>query len=165
MNGDGYATDLLYIPAAKGDIKFVSSADEDAFFNFMEQDKYMKDHKGEYVEANSVMAPWLHRFDFRIAREYYFKVGGSTNSLQLSMDFLNVGNLLNSEWGISQNMYSANNGRILKYEGKDASNVPSYSMVKIKDDKGNSVYPTESFTNVSTYNQCWRLQIGVRYSF
>ena len=62
-------------------------------------------------------------------------------------------------------MFSANNGQILKYEGKDASNVPSYSMPKIKDADGNSVYPTESFTTYLNYNQNWRLQIGIRYFF
>ena len=165
MNGDGYATDLLYIPEAKGDIKFISTADEDAFFNFMAQDNYMQNHKGEYVEANSVMAPWLHRFDLRFAQDFSIKSGATKNTLQFSVDFLNFGNLLNSEWGISQNMFSANNGRILKYESKDAGNVPSYSMVKIKDADGNSVYPTESFTPYLNYNQNWRLQIGIRYFF
>lgn len=165
MNGDGYASDLIYIPKAKGDIRFVTTADEDAFFKFMEQDKYLKNHKGEYAGAYDVMAPWVHNFDFRIAREYYFNVGGSTHTLQLSLDLLNAGNLLNSEWGISKNMFSSNNGQILKYEGSDASNVPSYSMAKIKNADGNLVYPTETFSTYLNYFQTWKLQIGVRYSF
>jgi len=165
MNNDGIAADLIYIPEAKGDIKFVSAADEDAFFKFMEQDSYLKDHKGEYAGANAVMAPWLHRFDLRIAQDFSINAGNTKNTLQLSVDFLNFGNLINSTWGVSQNMYSANNGQILKYEGKDASNVPSYSMAKIKDVDGNSVYPTQSFTDYLNYNQTWRLQIGIRYFF
>ena len=161
MNGDGYAADLIFIPEAKGDVKFVSAADEDAFFKFMEQDKYLKAHKGEYAEANSARAPWVHNFDLRIAREYYVKVGNTTNTLQFSLDFLNFGNLLNSEWGVSKNMFDANNGQILKYEGKDASNVPSFSMVK--DSDGN--YLSKSYSTYYNYNQCWQLQIGVRYFF
>jgi hypothetical protein len=66
MNGDGYATDLIYIPKAKGDIVFASTADEDAFFKFMEQDKYLTAHKGQYAEGNSVVAPWVNRFDLRL---------------------------------------------------------------------------------------------------
>ncbi len=165
MNGDGYASDLIYIPEAKGDIQFVSQADEDAFFNFMEQDEYLKSHKGQYAEAYKVMAPWVHRFDFRIAQDFSINAGATQHTLQLSVDILNFGNLLNSKWGVSKNMVSANNGQILKYEGTDASNVPGFSMVKIEDAEGAMVYPTESFTPYLNYNQTWKLQIGARYFF
>lgn len=165
MNGDGYSTDLLYIPAAKGDIKFVSTADEDAFFAFMEQDKYLTKNKGKYAEANATRAPWVNNFDLRIMQDFRVKAGKTMNTLQLSLDFLNFGNLLNSEWGISKNMASANNGRILKYEGKDAENVPTYSFVKIKNAEGTMVYPTESFSTYYSYSDTWSLQLGLKYIF
>ncbi len=165
MNGDGYASDLIYIPNNKGDIKFVSTADEDAFFSFIEQDKYLKKHKGEYAEAYSARAPWVHSFDLRLAQDFSINTGETKHTLQFTFDFLNFGNLVNNEWGVIKNMSSANNGKILKYEGKDASNVPSFSMIKIKDAEGNSVYPTNSYTTFLNYNQCWRLQIGIRYFF
>jgi hypothetical protein len=161
MNGDGYATDLIYIPNAKGEIKFVSSADEDAFFNFVEQDKYLKNHKGEYAEAYAARAPWVHTFDLRVAQDFSLNTGDTKHTLQFTLDFLNFGNLLNSEWGVSKNMFDANNGQILKYEGKDASNVPSFSMVKNSD----GAYLSESYSTFYNYNQCWQLQIGIRYFF
>jgi hypothetical protein len=114
MNGDGIATDLIYIPKGKGEIKFISSADEDAFFSFVEQDKYLKNHKGEYAEAYAARAPWLHRFDLRFLQDFSVDVNGAKNTLQLSFDFLNFGNLINSEWGVVKTMNNANNGRILK---------------------------------------------------
>jgi hypothetical protein len=165
MNGDGYNTDLIYIPKAKGDIKFKTTEDEDAFFKFMSQDKYLKKHKGEYAGANSVMAPWVHNFDLRFAQDFKVKAGNSTNTLQLTVDILNFGNLLNSEWGISKNMSSANGGAILKYEGKDASNVPTFSFVKIKDKDGKEIYPTQTFTTNYYYGETWKLQLGLRYIF
>ena len=165
MNGDGYNTDLIYIPKAKGDIKFKTTEDEDAFFKFMSQDKYLKKHKGEYAGANSVMAPWVHNFDLRFAQDFKVKAGNSTNTLQFTVDVLNFGNLLNSKWGISKNMSSANGGAILKYEGKDASNVPTFSFVKIKDKDGNQIYPTQTFTTNYYYGETWKLQLGLRYIF
>jgi hypothetical protein len=165
MNGDGYAADLIYIPNSKGDIKFISTADEDAFFSFIEQDKYLKRHKGEYAEAYAARAPWVHSFDLRLAQDFSINTGETKHTLQLSFDFLNFGNLINNEWGVIKNMNSSNNGKILKYEGKDASNVPSFSMIKVKDAEGNSVYPTDSYSTFLNYNQCWRLQIGIRYFF
>lgn len=160
MNGDGMANDLIYIPNGKGDIKFVSPEDEDAFFKFMDQDKYLSNHKGEYAESYAARAPWVNRFDLRIAREYYFNVAGRRNTLQISLDALNIGNMLNSEWGVYQTNSGSNNGRILKYEGKDADNVPSFSMAKVKGE-----YPTETYSFNYNYGQVWQLQLGVRYSF
>jgi hypothetical protein len=161
MNGDGIATDLIYIPKEKGDIQFKTPEDENAFFAFMEQDKYLSSHKGEYAEGNAVTEPWLNQFDLRLLQDFSVKVGNSKNTLQLSLDFLNFGNLINSTWGVGKNMFSSNNGQILKYEGKDANNVPTFSMVKDKD--GN--YLSQTFSTYYNYNECWFLQLGLRYIF
>ncbi|MEC5164530.1 hypothetical protein RCH18_000246 [Flavobacterium sp. PL11] len=160
MNGDGIGSDLIYIPKAKGDIKFINTASEDAFFKFMEQDSYLKANKGKYAEANAARSPWVNSFDLKLVREYYFKVGGNNNTLQFTMDFLNVGNMLNSEWGVQKNNSISGNGRILKYEGKDASNIPSYSFNKVS-----GKFPDKTYDYNYFYAQTWKLQLGVKYSF
>ena len=160
MNNDGMATDLIYIPKGKGDIHFVSAADEDAFFEFMDQDSYLKNNKGKYAKANSTMAPWVHQFDLRIAREYYIPVGESTHALQLNMDILNIGNLIKSKWGVEKRMHTANNGQILRYEGKDANNVPEFSFPKYQGE-----YLSKTFDYYYSPGQTWMLQVGARYTF
>lgn len=166
INGDGWgSTDLIYIPEKKGDIRFVSSEDEDAFFAFMDQDKYLKANKGGYAGANGVKAPWLHRFDFRVAREFNVRVGQTNNSLELSLDILNVGNLLNTKWGVMKNMASSNNGGILRYESTDSDGRPVFSMPMVRDSNDEMVYPTETFSTVYGPDQTWRMQVGVRYRF
>lgn len=159
MNGDGVNADLIYIPKAKGDIQFVSAEDENAFFAFMEQDDYLKNHKGEYAEANAARAPWVHKFDLRILEDFSVKVGKTAHTIQLSADVLNVGNLINSKWGVNKNMAASNYGAILKLEEVNA-NVPSFSMVKVGGE-----YPTKTYSTYENYNQCWQLQVGVRYMF
>jgi len=160
MNGDGIGNDLIYIPKARGDIKFISQDDEDAFFAFMAQDGYLKKHKGEYAEAYAARAPWVHKFDLRLLQNFRVKAGQTMNTLQLSFDVLNVGNIFNSKWGVNKNMAASNYGRILKYEGRDANNVPSFSTVKI-----NGEYPTKTYDTYLNYGQCWSLQVGLRYIF
>ena len=160
MNGDGIGNDLIYIPKNKGDIKFITPEDEDAFFKFMDQDKHLSKHKGEYAQAFAARAPWVNRFDLRLAREYYFNVAGKRNTLQFSLDCLNFGNLINSKWGVYKSNTVSNNGRILKYEGKDANNVPEFSFVKVKGE-----YPTETYDYNYNYTQAWQLQFGIRYIF
>jgi hypothetical protein len=160
MNGDGLKNDLIYIPGKKGEVAFETTADEDAFFAFVEQDKYLSKHKGEYAEANAARAPWVNRLDFRFVQDFYIKAGSSNNTLQLSLDILNVGNLLNSKWGVYKNMAVSKYGAILNYEGSDASNVPSYSMVQVDGE-----YLTKSYDTYLNLDQCWSLQVGLRYIF
>jgi hypothetical protein len=162
MNGSGLTgTQMIYIPKAKGEVKFTSQADEDAFFKFMEQDTYLSNNKGKYAEAYAARAPWVHKFDFRFLQDFSVKAGSTRHNLQLSLDILNVGNLLNSTWGVNKNMAASNFGRILKYDGRDASNVPSFSMWK----NSAGEYPTKSYDTYLNTGQVWSLQLGLRYIF
>lgn len=161
MNGDGVNNDLMYIPKDDSEIRFTSEADRQAFWDFVNQDSYLKNHKGEYAEAYSAYAPWVHRFDFRWAHDFNLKVGKTMNRLQLSVDFMNIGNLFNSKWGVEKDMSNCNGGRILKYEGRDADNVPTFSMYRDAD--GNA--PTSTWSFNRNYDQCWQMQIGVKYYF
>jgi hypothetical protein len=160
MNGDGVNNDLIYIPREKGEVAFVTTADEDAFFAFIEQDKYLSNHKGEYAEAYAARAPWVNRIDFRFVQDFSIKAGSTNNTLQLSIDVLNAGNMLNSEWGVYKNMTVSNNGAILRYAGRDAKNVPSFSMVQV-----DSAYPTKTYSSNLNIGQTWMLQVGLRYIF
>ena len=161
MNGDGIGNDLMYIPKDDSEINFTNEADRTAFWAFVEQDSYLKNHKGKYAEAYAARAPWVHRFDLSIVQDFSIKVGKTTNKLQLSLDFMNIGNLFNSKWGVRKTMANSNNGRILKYEGRDANNVPTFSMYR----DGNGVAPTETYSYNHDYNECWSFQVGVRYIF
>jgi len=163
MNGSGLTgTQLIYIPKAKGDIKFVSSADEDAFFKFMEQDKYLSKHKGQYAEAYASRSPFVHKFDLRILQNFNVKAGNTRNTLQLSLDILNVGNLLNSKWGVNKNMAVSNYGRLLTYVADpDNPTVPTFSMWK----NSNGEYPTQTYDTYRNVGQCWSMQVGLRYIF
>lgn len=165
MNGDGFATDLIYIPNGKGDIKFKTTEDETAFLAFVEQDNYLSKHKGEYAKAYEARSPMVSNLDFRLLQDFSVKIGKNTNTLQLSLDILNFGNLINSEWGVAKTMLSSNYGQILKYEGKDINNVPTFSMVKVKDSSGNLNYPTNTYSTYYNYGQCWQMQVGLRYIF
>lgn len=161
LNGDGMGNDLMYIPANRGDIKFISQADEDAFFKYMEGDKYLTKNKGKYAEAYAGRTPWVNNFDLKLVHEYYVgKSGGTKNTLQFIADILNVGNLINNKWGVRQTQYNTiNQGRILKVENI-TSNVPTYSFVKVKGE-----YPTTPYDYNYSIGETWRLQLGVKYIF
>ena len=173
LNGDGIGADLMYIPKNDSEIVFVNKFDADGnqtvnadndradFWKFMEQDSYLKKHKGEYAEAYSARAPWVHRFDFRWAHDFTLNIGNTKHLLQLSADVENIGNLINSTWGVAKSMTPANNGAILKYEGKNESNQPTFSLYR--DANGNA--PTKTWEYNRAWDQAWRIQFGVKYYF
>lgn len=165
INGDRNATDLIYIPASKNEINFKTEADADAFWQFVEADKYLSSHKGQYAEAYAARSPWYHRFDFSVSKDFNFTIAGKTHGFQLSASIDNIGNLLNSKWGTRKmSAYQTSlNGTIapLKYEGVNANNEPVFSMNKAAD-----VLPVQNY--IKTYinsSECWHALIGIKYFF
>ncbi|SNU12364.1 Outer membrane receptor proteins, mostly Fe transport [Prevotellaceae bacterium KH2P17] len=160
INGDGISNDLMYIPANDDEIQFTKESDRELFWNYVNQDKYLKNHKGEYAEAYSARAPWVHRFDFRWAHDFTLNIGSTHHKLELSANIENIGNLFNSKWGVTKNMSNSFNGQILSID-KVQNGVPYFSMAK----DANGMAPTETWSFNRNYNECWKLQIGVKYYF
>lgn len=167
INGDNIGYDLMYIPANDQEISFTNEADRQLFWNFVNQDNYLKHHKGEYAEAYSARAPFVHRFDFRWAHDFCFKTGNLGHKLQLSIDLMNLGNLLSSKWGVEKTMSSCFNGQVLKVD-KVVDGVPSFSMNRTLDANKQPIadtYSKKTWEFNHNYNQCWKLQIGLKYYF
>ena len=162
INGDGINNDLMFIYPTGKEINWVNDAVNSAaaYDAFVAQDKYLRSHKGQYAEAYAARAPWVNRFDFRWAHNFKFNTGNQVHNFQLSMDVLNIGNMFNSEWGVYQNNSISNNGRILKYEGVNGANEPTFSLVKVNGD-----YVSQSYDYVVNSGQCWQIQFGLRYFF
>ena len=165
MNGDGIAYDLMYIPATKDEVKFRSEADRDAFWRFLEQDRYLSRHKGRYAEANAARSPFVHRIDLWIAKDFDFKVGATGHRIQVSASIDNIGNMIDSSWGVRKLAYGQSSGTgfisPLKFEGVDDAGVPFFSFNKV-----NGEYPTQTYTNcyIDT-GECWHVLLGIKYLF
>ena len=160
MNGDSYKYDAIYIPKSKDELMFVSQDDADRFWNYLEHDSYLKNHKGKYAEAYSVYSPWAHTVDFRYAHDFKINIGKTVNILQLNFNISNLLNMFNSSWGVSKYMNpNLNSGRILTYEGVNASGVPVFSTPA-------AVQPgVKTWTYDHSIGQCWYAQIGLKYMF
>ncbi len=160
VNGDGIASDLIYIPADDSEIHFTNDADRKDFWQFLNQDSYLSSHKGQYAEANSAHAPFVHRFDFRWAHDFDLKLGATTHRLQLILDAMNIGNMCSSRWGVEKNMLGSFSGQFLKVD-KVENGVPYFSMRRDADGKA----PTATYDYNHAYDQCWKLQVGLKYYF
>ena len=107
--------------------------------------------------------PLRHVFDFRYAHDFIVKVGSTKNTLQLSLDVQNVGNLFNSQWGVTKTWSpdvpkdTNGNAKIIKMERIDPDGVPVFSTAVASGAK--------SWDYSHTLANCWYMQIGVRYMF
>lgn len=100
-NGDTYrGNTLMYIPARDEMDRtlWADDSSKQAFDDYIESDPYLRSHRGSFAERNSHSLPFEHRVDLHLAQDFYF--GRNTSRrVQLSLDILNVGNLLCRSWG------------------------------------------------------------------
>ena len=157
--------DLIFVPASQSQINLVpytsggqvvSAAQQwqqlDAYIS---QDKYLSSRRGDYAERNGSLSPWYTQLDAKILQDFTLTTGsGKKNTLQLSLDILNLGNFLNASWG---NRQLVGNNRFIEVAEYTvaAPNTPSFTFRG-----GNQTFFTD--TNL---NSRWRAQVGVRYLF
>ena len=106
---------LIYIPtdAELASMPFVDEDNKAAFKEWLATDSYTRKHRGEYSVRNCAVAPWVNRFNVKVAQDFYFNIAGKRNTLELALDIKNAGNLINSNWGTYKQLTSAT---VLNYD-------------------------------------------------
>ena len=102
VTGEGGSANLIWIPTDSqlSQMPFKDDENREAFKSFIESDKYLSAHRGEYSIRGAVAAPWLHRFNLKVAQDFVLNIANRPTTLQIGVDVLNVANLLNSNWGL-----------------------------------------------------------------
>jgi hypothetical protein len=201
FNRDGQTNDLIYIPKDATEIQFAdqtygsgasavsytANQQRDLFFKYIEQDKYLSAHKGEYAERNGAKMPWRNQVDLKFAQDIFTNLGGRRNTLQFTWDVFNFGNLLNKNWGIFQqtnasgilvprNVSTPGNVTVggvsqpgLTINGV-ATAVPAFTVggttkpyFSLASDRNQPV--TTTFRDVNTLSSTYYMQFGLRYTF
>ncbi|KAA1244732.1 carboxypeptidase regulatory-like domain-containing protein [Aquimarina sp. RZ0] len=160
INSDGSnLNDLIYIPTADELDTYnfsgttVEQADQRAAFEaYIQQDEYLSDRRGEYAEKYAILSPWRGRWDMKLLQDYDLLIGDKTNTIQLSIDILNLGNLLNSDWGVIE--IPVNDQPI--GVSVDDDNTPTYTF---------DTSQTKTFGNDFSLDSRWQAQVGLRYIF
>jgi hypothetical protein len=175
MNGDGNSSDLMYIPKDKSDITFIDATSGgvtitaqdqlDAFWSYLESDSYLSANKGKYAERFGKLEPWYNNIDFKFAQEIFTQIGESRRgTLEITLDVLNVGNLLNSEWGTYKTFGITNgydNIQLIKTAGfQNGAAVYQLNASTIQSFNDNAKF----VDNVST-GSTWSMMLGVKFKF
>ncbi|MFZ5428819.1 MAG: TonB-dependent receptor [Bacteroidota bacterium] len=166
------SNNLIYVPKDASEITFVNQTvngvvwtaqeQSDAFFAYIDQDKYLKTRKGQYAERNGAILPWTNRYDVKVLQDFYVNVGGKRNTIQLSLDILNVGNLIDKNWGKA---YLFNQNNILTPTNQN--NVVAGGTVKptYRLNPYNNQMLKETFRDNIGYASTYSMQFGIRYIF
>ncbi|TXH12381.1 MAG: TonB-dependent receptor [Gammaproteobacteria bacterium] len=161
VNQAGYFNDLFYVPAGPGDVLWTGGAAmEQAFFSFLANTPDLQRFQGQVAPANAFRTDWVNNFDLRISQEVPMPFG---HKAELSVDVMNIGNLLNKEWGLIEDYGFNATRRVANYAGIDpATGKYVYHFTGVGDnpsiqennnDKGN--------TGVSR----WSVMVGFKYKF
>jgi len=162
LNGDGVAgNDLMYIPSkpGSGEVVFAGgAADEARFWDIVNRYPELTKSIGGVTKRNGSHSPWVNNVDLRVSQELPgFKVG---HKGWVTLDFLNVGNALNSQWGrIDEVLFQSAGGAarsFVNYKGLDAngkyiySTMPAVENLETRQVKGESQ---------------WAIQLTLKYEF
>lgn len=164
VNGDGVAgNDLIYIPRSQDEINFdpilseagaiVRTPEQQwaALNALIEQDDYLSEHRGQIAERYGAIVPWYTNMDLRVLQDFILR----DHTFQLSLDVLNLGNLINSDWGVRQL----------------PSTAATTPLVLTRfNEQGEPVFQfprdvTETFIDDVSELSRWRAQLGFRYLF
>ena len=172
LNGDGgTSNDLIYIPRDASEmnfeeytvtvsgnpVKFTVQQQIDAWEAFIQQDEYLRSHRGQYAERGGISLPMIYRADLSIAQDLFTNVLNKRNTLQFRVDFLNIGNLINNDWGVGQRFVTT---QPLIARPADAQGRALYRLRNIGDQLLSKTYePTAGIDDV------FRIQFSLRYIF
>jgi outer membrane receptor for ferrienterochelin and colicin len=179
-DGTGGNNDLIYIPRNQSEIVLVpvntgggtitDTRTPDVMWNqlnsFIEQDKYMKSHRGQVAERNGAVLPFFNHLDLNVTQDFYLRTGKNRHTLRLSFDMINITNFLNKNWGIAKTFSSTS---FLKFEGLVTDpadpNIgkPRYSFLYQNPAK-ETPFTTSYQDNTSILSR-WQGQLGIRYLF
>jgi hypothetical protein len=168
-NGDGVSgNDLIYIPKDTSEMNFkpltvsgktFTAADQAAAFEqYIQNDDYLRSHRGQYAERNGFYSPLVNRVDLSIMQDIFHKIGGARHSGQLRLDITNLGNLLNHNWGVSQRLI---NNQILTSPSAD----PLTGKLLYNMQSASGVLLTTPWQTNAGISDVYVMMLSFRYTF
>lgn len=140
-NGRNSNYDLIYIPAATELDKMVflpntvnnniySPREQKILLNnFIESDKYLRKHRGQFADRNGARLPFSHVVDLRIQQDFIIRSKKKATGINIIYDVFNLTNMLNRKWGRIYFM-SFENYALIRFAGfvDPASLTPQYQF-------------------------------------
>ena len=170
INGDGgTSNDLLYIHRGTTEMNFQNipgfTAEQQAaaWDAFIAQDPYLSKHRGEYVERGAIFLPFVNRLDMSVTQDVFTDIGGSRHRFQFRIDFINFGNLLNKNWGVSQRLVS--NSPLIVPTAAQGGPVDAQGRMQYRMRTINGQLMRTSYEQTADLNDLYRIAFSLKYFF
>jgi len=166
INGDGYANDLAYLPASASEMTFTNGTYQQ-LLDWLSVEPCLSGFLGKVMPRNACRGPWTNTLDARLSVQLpsFKKV-----KVELTVDALNVLNLINSKNGIVRYMSNAGNTALTPLSFNPSTGVVSTASVSATNPLAgydlafmlNPANPRYSFDNLRSR---WQIQFGGRIRF
>lgn len=167
LQGSSQYVSLVYIPEAdeavhyfKDEANATAVQQAEAFNKYIDGNDYLKSRRGKFTERNGARTPWNVQADLHLSHK--IALGrDKTQSLALTVDVINLTNLLNKEWGVRYYSSPAFNSTA------SVGLTPSAPFAAMNEGH----YPAFTFSEPGTpYSIDYlasrtRLQVGLKYEF
>jgi hypothetical protein len=169
--------DLIYIPTTAelqsmtflnntvNGVTYTPQQQKDALNAFIENNKYLRNHRGQYSERNGDRMPFTKLLDLKFAQDFNIKVAKHTYQLQLTYDIFNFGNMINRNWGRTYFM-SFDAQQLIRFNGyvNATSNLtPQYTFNPTLTQPKSETFV--STTSAPSFSARWTSQLGLRFNF
>lgn len=151
---------MSFLPNTVGSVTYTEAQQREMYNDFIESDKYLKKHRGEYSERNGGRLPFTHVVDLKLQQDFNVKIGSKNYQLQLTYDVFNFTAMLNRTWG---RQYFANFDQVtvIQFEGYASATdlTPRYRFTPRANGKFYDI--SDGVFNSSR----WTSQVGLRLNF
>ncbi len=167
-NGDGIFQDPAYIPTANDSLvsyvvgsRAATAAEIQAFNDFISSDPYLAARRGSIAERNGTRTPWVNQLDLGVQQELpgFFKGHKSV----VRLDVYNVLNLLNNDWGITENVGGFDTRYLATLSRVNADGTYVYDLARNSPQELSVYDASASFP--SRVVSRWSLLLTLRYQF
>ena len=155
-NGDGVGgNDEFYVPRDGGDIELKAPVTDSARLqNYINGDQCLRQNRGRILPRNSCRNPWQNQLNARLSKVFPTFNG---QSVEITLDMLNVLNFIKSSWGLTRITGGFEETNLVRMTGYDATKqVGIYSFTPP---------PKAAVSNVNALGSRWVCQLGARYTF
>ncbi|GAB2981914.1 TonB-dependent receptor [Mucilaginibacter puniceus] len=126
------------------------------FANFVEGNPNIKAYQGKVIPRNGIRLPWENHIDVKIAQDFNLV---NQHKLQVALDVLNVGNMINKNWGLS---YGTTNQNVSPLQAQSNGTQPTFTFDQTRLNLIKGVLRPYFINDLLSR---WRAQVSVKYSF
>src|SRR5579859_3008116 len=150
-NGDGLGNDAVYIPRDATDISLQTGTQFPTLDAFIRSQPCLNNQRGRITQRNSCRNPFINFLNARLAKNIP-TVGGQ--SFDVTLDIINLPNLLSKKWGLIRQTAAFDDQSMLRITGFDVTNNRTQYALSL---------PTRNQVQINSSR--WQMQMGLRYNF